>query len=297
LKLSTAANVLPQKSAGTWYRIEGETAKAEPEPQTVQGRRPSTFAAVRACGFPQEQFRLGFGNQPLLSELSGHGLQAVEVCAVIAPRSLARAKLLDAAPILIHDGAWRSIRAIVANIRDAVSVAIELNLAAHFISRQDSSIRGRGGRIYIPLASQQFADLLAAKKEPTFVIFSHTEYQAPGGAAWHKGGRIIDPGKNKRAFRVGHELSSSSLNIDHGWENAAIASEEAVWKMYKTMKNVCVNHSNSKRIDSGEKGKCAGGGERACVRWFCVSTIESGFELDRLLGAGDSDTHEYSGQQ
>jgi len=67
--------------------------------------------------------------------------------------------------------------------------------------------------------------------------------------------------------------------------------------MHKTMKNVCVNDSSSKRIDSGEKGKCAGGAEGACVRWFCVSTIESGFELDRLLGASDSGTHEDSGQQ
>ncbi len=186
---------------------------------------------------------------------------------MISPRPLAGAKLADAAPIVINDGAWRSIRAIVANIRDAVSVAIEQDLAAYFISRQDSSIRGRGGRIHIPLASHQFPDLVAAEKEPTVEIFSYTECQAhPSGGAVEarcKRDRIIDPGKNKRGPRIRHEFSSFSLNTDDGWENGAITSEERILEMDITMKNVCINHSNSKRIDSVEKGKRAGGGERA----------------------------------
>ena len=192
---------------------------------------------------------------------------------MISPRPFAGAKLVEAATVRINDGAWRSIRALVANIRDTVGVTIEQNLTAYFITRQDSSVRGCGGRIHIPLASQQLADLLAAEKEPTVEIFSYTEYQALGGAARHKGDRIIDPGKNKRALRIRHEFSSFSLNTDHGRENGTIASEEGVWKMDKTMKDVCVNDSNAKRIDSVEKGECAGGGKRACVRWFCVSTV------------------------
>ncbi len=120
------------------------------------------FSAARARGLLQERFRLDFSYQTIKRELRSHNFQAVEIFAMISPRPFARTKLIDAAPVFIDDGAWRSIRAFVANIRDAVSVAIELDLAAYFISRQDSSFRGSGGRIHVPLASQQIADLLAA---------------------------------------------------------------------------------------------------------------------------------------
>jgi hypothetical protein len=85
LKLSTGANVLPQKSAGIWYRTDGETAKAEPKPRVVAGQPRSVFAAVRARGLPQEGFGLDLSHQPVMDELRSHNFQAVEVLATNSP--------------------------------------------------------------------------------------------------------------------------------------------------------------------------------------------------------------------
>jgi hypothetical protein len=132
-----------------------------------RGQASSPLAAIRARGLLQERFRLGFSYQTIMRELHSHNFPAVEVFAMISPRPFAGAKLVEAASILVKDGAWRSIRAFVANIREAASVTIELILARYFIRRQDGSfvVAEVASTYHWPASNSPIASLLRRNRK------------------------------------------------------------------------------------------------------------------------------------
>ena len=89
------------------------------------------FATIRSGRLPHECLPLFLGDESGFQKRRRNIFESVDVFAVIFPRAVARAKLVDAASVGIHNRAGRRVRAKIAIIGHAIVIAVNReNLSA-----------------------------------------------------------------------------------------------------------------------------------------------------------------------